>query len=50
MADKKAGSPNSIKYSIWQTRTEEIEPGVREKLVKSSNRTDPEQGPADTRD
>lgn len=35
MPNEKTDSPNTIKYSIWNTRTDEPLPVIKEKIVES---------------
>lgn len=46
MPHEETGSPNTVKYSIWQTKTEEIDPKVKEKMIDSAN--SPNQKPKNT--
>ncbi|MEH7333546.1 hypothetical protein V7161_12975 [Neobacillus drentensis] len=45
MTNESTNPPNSIKYSIWQTRTEEIDPRIKEKLAGSQPRRKPMDNP-----
>jgi hypothetical protein len=42
--------PNTIKYSIWKTRTDEIQPGTKEKSAESTERPILESKTTDNRD
>jgi hypothetical protein len=35
MPNENKNSPNTIKYSIWNTRTDEPTPEIKDKIVKS---------------
>ncbi|MFS0776857.1 hypothetical protein ABC255_12755 [Neobacillus sp. 3P2-tot-E-2] len=35
MANENTDSPNKIKYSIWNTRTDEPIPEIKDKIVES---------------
>ncbi|MDN3019554.1 hypothetical protein PH210_25655 [Paenibacillus sp. BSR1-1] len=41
MTNESTNPPNSIKYSIWETRTDEIDPRIKEKLAQSQPRRKP---------
>ncbi|MGG1677832.1 hypothetical protein ACIFOT_19010 [Neobacillus sp. NRS-1170] len=45
MTNERTKPPNSIKYSIWQTRTEGIDPRIKEKLDQSQPRRKPIDNP-----
>jgi hypothetical protein len=38
MTNEKTDSPNTIKYSIWNTRTDEPLPVIKEKIVESMDK------------
>lgn len=47
MTNENVNSPNSIKYSIWQTRTEGVDPRVKERLTRSGAGTNQERKPGE---
>ena len=38
MPNENTDSPNTIKYSIWNTRTDEPIPEIKDKIVKSNDK------------
>ncbi|MDM5199825.1 hypothetical protein QUF84_18055 [Fictibacillus enclensis] len=42
--------PNTLKYSIWNTRTDENQPGNKEKYTESIDRSNPESKTADNQE
>ncbi|MGG1576042.1 hypothetical protein [Fictibacillus sp. NRS-1165] len=48
--EKNGDSPNTIKYSIWNTRTDENQPGNKEKYTESMDRSNLESKTADNQE
>ncbi|SCC22492.1 hypothetical protein GA0061096_3215 [Fictibacillus enclensis] len=42
--------PNTLKYSIWNTRTDETQPGNKEKYTQSIDRSNRESKTADNQE
>lgn len=50
MPSENTDSPNTIKYSIWNTRTDEDPPVIKDKFAESNDKPILESKTTDTRD
>jgi hypothetical protein len=50
MKNENTDSPNTIKYSIWNTRTDEPLPVIKEKIVESMDKPILKSKTTDSRD